>query len=297
MSATAVAVRQAPREKVKKHSEFAVVMKRLAKNKLAMVGLFVIILLVFVAVFAPLISPYGYEELNPANAFASPSAEHWFGTDSLGRDIFSRILYGARYSLSAGVLATALGMAVGTVFGSIAGYFGGMVDTVLMRCIDIIQAVPGILLAIAVSTALGAGFGNTILALSIGGISMNTRLLRATILGIRNQEYLEAATSINCSKGHIILHHILPNSFSPLIVSATMSIGNMILSAASLSYIGLGIQPPLPEWGAMLSAGRNYIRDYSHLVIFPGLFIMITVLSFNMLGDGLRDALDPKLKQ
>lgn len=295
MNATAAAVRQGPAEK--RHSESAAVLKRLAKNKLAMLGLAIIILLIFVALFAPVLAPYGYEELNPGNAFAAPDGAHWFGTDSLGRDIFSRILYGTRYSLSAGVLATALGLCVGTLFGAVAGYFGGMVDTVLLRFIDIIQAVPGILLAIAVSTALGAGFGNTILALSIGGISMNTRLLRATILGIRNQEYLEAATSINCSKPHIILHHILPNSFSPLIVSATMSIGNMILSAASLSYIGLGIQPPLPEWGAMLSAGRNYIRDYPHLVIFPGLFIMITVLSFNMLGDGLRDALDPKLKQ
>ena len=181
--------------------------------------------------------------------------------------------------------------------GSIVGYFGGIVDTVIMRLVDILQAIPGILLAVAISACLGSGFVNTIIALSIGGIPMTVRLLRGSIMGVRKMEYLEAAQTINCSVPRLIMKHILPNSISPIIVSVTMGIGNTILMAASLSYIGLGVQPPTPEWGAMLSAARTYMRDYPHMVLFPGLAIALVVLSLNMLGDGLRDALDPKLKK
>ena len=188
------------------------------------------------------------------------------------------------------------GPAIGVVLGSTVGYFGGKVDTVIMRLLDILQAIPGMLLSIAISAALGSGFGNTIIALSIGGVPMTVRLLRGSILTVRKQEYIEAAEKINCSKLRIITAHILPNAIAPLIVSVTMGIGNTILQAASLSYIGLGVQPPTPEWGAMLSAGKAVITRYPHLCIFPGLCIMVIVLSFNMLGDGLRDAMDPKLK-
>ena len=219
------------------------------------------------------------------------------GTDEMGRDIFSRLLYGGRASLSLGFLATIISTIIGMFIGSVVGYFGGVVDTVVMRFVDILQAIPGILLAIAISACLGSGFVNTIIALSIGGIPMTVRLLRGSIMGVRKMEYLEAAQTINCSVPRLIIKHILPNSISPIIVSVTMGIGNTILMAASLSYIGLGVQPPTPEWGAMLSAARTYMRDYPHMVLFPGLAIAIVVLSLNMLGDGLRDALDPKLKQ
>ena len=240
--------------------------------------------------------PYDYTKMDIKNKYASPSAAHWFGCDELGRDIFSRLLYGSRASLSLGLLATLLSTAIGVVLGSAVGYFGGKVDTVIMRLLDILQAIPGMLLSIAISAALGSGFGNTIIALSIGGVPMTVRLLRGSILTVRKQEYIEAAEKINCSKLRIITAHILPNAIAPLIVSVTMGIGNTILQAASLSYIGLGVQPPTPEWGAMLSAGKAVITRYPHLCIFPGLCIMVIVLSFNMLGDGLRDAMDPKLK-
>lgn len=286
----------ASNEKIKKQSQMAAVMKRLQKNKMAMAGLVIIILLILMAVFAPILAPHGYAEMDLKNMHSAPSAEHWFGTDELGRDIFSRIIYGSRYSLSLGLLSVLVSNVIGIIFGSIAGYFGGMADNLIMRFMDIIQSIPGMLLAIVISTVLGAGFTNTIIAMSIGGIPMTIRLLRASIMGIRKQEYLEAATAIDCSKVRIMVRHIFPNSYSPLLVSASMGIGNTIMQAAALSYIGLGVQPPMAEWGAMLSAARGYIRDYPHEIIFPGLCIALTVLAFNMFGDGLRDAMDPKLK-
>ena len=284
-------------ERKKKESQFSLVMKRLAKNRLAMAGLFITLLLFLLALLSPVIMPYAYDELNMIDRFAKPSLRHLCGADEMGRDIFSRLLYGARWSLALGFLATIISTAIGMVIGSVVGYFGGTVDTVVMRFIDILQAIPGILLAIAISACLGSGFANTIIALSIGGIPMTVRLLRGSIMGVRKMEYLEAAQTINCSVPRLIVRHILPNSISPIIVSVTMGIGNTILMAASLSYIGLGVQPPTPEWGAMLSAGRTYMRDYPHMVLFPGIAIALVVLSLNMLGDGLRDAMDPKLKK
>ena len=205
-------------------------------------------------------------------------------------------MYGARASLWLGLMSTLVSTVVGVLLGSLVGYYGGKVDNIVMRILDIIQAIPGMLLSIAISAALGSGIGNTILALSIGGIPMTVRLLRGSILTVRKQEYIEAAEKINCSKFRVIMSHILPNSIAPVIVSVTMGIGNTILQAASLSYIGLGVQPPTPEWGAMLSEGKSMITKYPHLCIFPGLAIMLVVLCLNMLGDGLRDAMDPKLK-
>ena len=270
---------------------------RLRKNKMAMLGLVIISILALLAIFAPLIMPYGYEEIDILNSLQGPSKAHWFGTDDLGRDIFSRLIYGGRYSLRIGIIAVAFATVAGAALGSIAGFYGGAFDMFIMRALDILQAVPGLILSIAVSATLGPGFTNCIIALAIGMVPSFARMTRASILNIRQMEYLEAATSINASNFRIIVKHVLPNALSPLIVQAAMSVASAILVAASLSFIGLGVQPPTPEWGAMLSAGRNYIRNYPHMVIFPGLTIMVAVFSLNILGDGLRDALDPKLKQ
>ncbi len=283
--------------KVKKYGEFYIVSRRLSQNSSAVIGFVVGVLLALIAIFAPLIAPYPYAKQDLSHTRAAPSAQHIFGTDELGRDIFSRIVWGSRFSLSVGVLAVLLGTAVGMVFGALAGYFGGVADDIIMRLMDILQSIPGILLAITISVVLGPGLFNTLLALSVGGIPMACRLLRASILGIRHQEYLEAATSINASTARIILKHVLPNSFSPLLVSSTMSIGNVIMMGAMLSFIGLGVQPPTPEWGSMIAGGRTLIRSCPWMVTFPGIFIMLIVLALNLFGDGLRDALDPKLKK
>ena len=283
-------------DRQRKEGQLAQVMHRLSRNRVSMTGLVVILILIVLAILSPWIMPYDYTRMDMSNMYATPSWAHPFGCDELGRDIFSRALYGARASLSLGLLATLLSTAIGVVLGSLVGYFGGWVDTAVMRLLDILQAIPGMLLSIALSAALGSGFGNTIIALSIGGVPMTVRLLRGSILTVRKQEYIEAAEKINCSRLRIITSHILPNSIAPLIVSVTMGIGNTILAAAGLSYIGLGVQPPTPEWGAMLSAGKSVITRYPHLCVFPGLCIMVVVLCFNMLGDGLRDAMDPKLK-
>ena len=293
---TAGTMNKAARPKLKKQSQFLEIMKRLSKNRLAMLGLTILLIEVVVAIIGPLVMPYGYNDMDFTSMCAPPSAAHLMGTDDLGRDIFSRILYGTRYSLGLGFLGIVMSMIFGVIIGAIVGYFGGLADTIIMRIVDVFQSIPGILLSIAISSSLGGGFFNTVLALSFSQIPSNIRLLRGSILNIRKMEYLEAADAINCSKFRTILSHVLPNSFSPMIVQGTMSIARIIMSAASLSYIGLGIQPPTPEWGAMLAGSRNFIRDYPYMVIFPGLAIAITVLSLNMLGDGLRDALDPKLK-
>lgn len=279
-----------------KNSGFWEIMHRLCKNKAAMFGLVVFALEVFLAILAPIIAPYDPAEMDYLNLFKGPSAVHWFGTDDLGRDIFSRILIGSRFSLTIGVVTVFVSAFFGISLGSIAGYFGGKIDNVMMRILDIVQAIPGMLLTIAIAAVLGAGFFNTILALSIGSIAGGARLMRASILKIRNMEYLESAEAINCSRFRIILQHTIPNAFSPQIVAMTMGIASTIVSAAGLSFVGLGVQPPNPEWGAMLSGGRGYMMQYPHLVIFPGLAIMITVLALNLLGDGLRDAMDPRLK-
>lgn len=219
-----------------------------------------------------------------------------FGCDALGRDIFSRCVYGARYSLSLGLAATVFGSAIGLFFGVIVGYIGGRTDNLVMRLMDIVSAIPGMLLAVIISTALGSGFFNTILAMSVGTIPGTIRQTRALCLKERQMEYIEASVSVNCPKLKIMFSHMLPNIISPLIVGMTMGIGFTIMGAAGLSFIGLGIQPPTAEWGAMLSDGRSMILLHPHLMLFPGLMIALTVLSFNLFGDGLRDALDPRLK-
>ena len=279
----------------KKESMFFMTWKRLAKNKLAVAGLIVLIITALLAVFAPIAAPYGYEEQDLFNTLAGPSREHWLGTDNLGRDMLSRLIYGGRNSLTLGLISVALAAALGVILGAVSGYYGGKVDMVIMRLLDVLQAVPAILLAIAISATLGPGYMNCILALTISQIPGFTRMTRASCLNVQGMEYVEAARSINARERRIIFKHVLPNAISPIIVQATMSVATAILTSASLSFIGLGVQPPQAEWGAMLSAGRSYIRSNPHVIIYPGITIMIVVLSLNLLGDGLRDALDPRL--
>jgi len=290
---------QDPDQKVKgkNQSAFAMTIRRLVKNKSAMFGIGIFILLVISAILSQWIIPYNYTKISVSEAFEVPSVKHWFGTDDLGRDIFSRIIYGGRYSLRLGVMAVSLSMSIGMVIGALAGYNGGWVDNLFMRLLDVQAAIPGMLLSIAVAAVLGSGFNKTVIALAIGGIPAYARMLRAQILSVRKKEYIEAAQAIDCSNARVIIKHILPNTLSPLIVQATMQCANTLITAAALSYIGLGVQPPEPEWGAMLSGARGYIRQYPHMLIFPGFFIMLIVVSLNMFGDGLRDAMDPKLKK
>ena len=269
---------------------------KVRKNPAAMVSMVVVVLLLVLSFISPYICKYGWAEINIRSQFQGPSAEHLLGCDEIGRDILSRVLYGAKYTMSIGIIATAVSFTLGVLVGSVAGYFGGVVDGFLMRFLDIFQSFPDILLAIALATAFGQGFDKIILALGITRVPMYARMMRANILTVRSSEYIEAATSINCSTPRIIMKHVIPNAISPLIIQVTMGIANAGLQASSLSFLGFGVQPPTPEWGSMLATARNYIRDYPHMIIIPGIFIMITVLAFNLIGDAVRDALDPKLR-
>ena len=281
----------------KGQSNFRLVMKRLMKNPNAVAGMVILAVILAVGLFTEVIAPYGYAEINMADRLQGPSLRHFFGTDEMGRDLFSRIIYGTRSTLMISFGTVAFGTGIGIFLGSAAGYFGGRADNIIMRFLDVISAIPGILLAICISAVLGNGMVPTIAALGVGGVAGAARILRASMISIREQEYVEAAVSINAGNLRIIAKHVFPNAMSPLIISASMSLANAIIVASSLSFIGLGIQPPNPEWGALLAAGRNMIRDYPHLVMFPGVMIMITVLAMNLFGDALRDALDPKLKR
>ena len=277
---------------------------RFKKNKLAVVGLTFVVILVCVSIGTIILDLATdnkvYEALvvkqNLSQKLDGPSLKHFFGCDEFGRDILFRLLWGTRYSLFIGVVSILSALIAGGLLGAVAGYYGGITDNIIMRILDIYQSIPGMLLAIALAASLGPGVNNAIFAVGISTIPVYSRIIRASIMTVRDKEYIEAATAINASDFRIITRHVLPNSFAPLIVEITMNIGNSILMAATLSFIGLGAQPPSPEWGAMLSDGRNFMRDYGYLVIYPGICIMASVLSFNMLGDGLRDALDPRLK-
>lgn len=280
----------------KRESMFMITMRRLAKNKMAVAGLVILLLMMLIALLSDVLAPYPFEETDLYNTFSTPSAAHPFGTDELGRDILSRLMVGTKYSLEIGLLSVLYSSVIGIALGCISGYYGGKVDGFIMRAMDVFSAIPALVLAIAICAVLGPGIGNCIISIAISGTPQFVRMARASVLNVRRMEYLEAATSINCSTTQIIVKHILPNILAPLIVLMTMSVANNILTASQLSFIGLGVQPPNPEWGAMLSAGRNYIRKFPHMVIFPGITIMLAVLSMNMVGDGLRDALDPKLK-
>lgn len=281
----------------RKETTFTMTLRRLSKNRLAMTGGIIFLLLVLMSILAPLLAPYDWSAVDPANKFMKPCAEHLFGTDQYGRDILSRILYGGRWSLSLGVASTLLSTTCGVIVGSIAGYFGGMVDRCIMRFIDMMQCIPGMLLTICLSVALGSGVVNTVIAMSFGGIWGTARMLRGQILTVRTSEYVEAAKATNNSSFRTIMKYVLPNSIQQTIIGACMGIGGSISAISGLSFLGLGVQPPLPEWGAMLSDGRNYLRYYPNMLWAPCLVIALTILSISFFGDGLRDALDPRMKE
>lgn len=281
---------------LKKTSQIYDIWGRLVRNKSAMAGLIILLILILTAIFADFIAPYGYDDQVLDDQFIAPCLEHIFGTDNFGRDIFSRVVYGSRISLQVGLISMGVAVILGCIVGSIAGYYTGLVDNLIMRIIDIMLAIPSILLAISIAAALGPGLRNVMIAIAIGSVPQFARIVRASILTVKEQEYIEASRATGASDLRIIVSHILPNCIAPIIVQTTLGVGNAILNAAGLSFIGLGVQPPIPEWGAMLSAARQYIRDYWWMLTFPGLAIMLTVFALNVLGDGLRDALDPRLK-
>ncbi|MBC5688376.1 ABC transporter permease [Mediterraneibacter sp. NSJ-55] len=272
-------------------------MKRLSYNKGAVVGGILFLLVLLAAVFAPLLAPFDYAEINIQDRCMSPCLAHLFGTDQMGRDILSRALYGARYSMIIGIGSVVFSAVFGIIIGAIAGYYGGWLDNFIMRLCDIIQSIPGLILNIALACALGPGIFNIILALGIEGIAGTARLMRSSILNVRKMEYLDAARTSNCGNYRIILKHVFPNTFAPILVQSTMGVGSRIMLAASMSYVGIGVQPPTPEWGAMLADSRDFLMEYPYMCLIPGICIMVVVLALNLLGDGLRDALDPKLKK
>lgn len=282
----------------KKRSQLSIIWNRLRKNKLAMLGLAILVVMVALAVCADWIADYdtNVTGMNMAERLQTPSAKHWFGTDSYGRDVFARIIHGSRLSLSLSIFAMLAAVTIGSIIGAIAGYYGGRVDDVLMRLMDILLAIPPMLMSISIVAALGHSMVNLMIALSLAYIPVFARVIRSSILTVKGQEFIEAAKACGTSNARIILRHIIPNAIGPIIVQATLAMGSTILIISSLSFMGMGIQPPQPEWGTMLYEGRDLIRTSPYLVIFPGIAIALAVLSLNLLGDGLRDALDPRMK-
>ncbi len=280
----------------RKRSQFIEVWRRLCRNRLAVLGMILLVVIVLVAIFADVIAPYPYDFQDYSSVFLGPCLQHPFGTDNFGRDIFSRVVYGTRISLRIAFISLAGSALVGCIVGAIAGFFGGIIDAIIMRFCDIMMAIPRMVMAISIATTLGPGLTNAMIAIAISSVPNFARVVRASTLTVKDQEYVEAAQSIGCSTARIIRKYIFPNILAPIIVQATLGVGTAIILAASLSFLGLG-DPLVPEWGAMVSAARSYIRDYPHMIAFPGLAIMLSVLSLNLFGDGLRDALDPKLKK
>lgn len=287
------------KKKIKKKSLWVETWHRLKKSKLAMFGLYILLALIIMAVFADVIYDYDTDVIEPNYAIMlqAPSSEHWFGTDNLGRDVFARVIYGSRISLEVSIMSIVISLIIGGGFGAVAGYYGGRVDDILMRIMDVFLAIPNMLMAIAVVASLGPSMFNLMLAIAISNIPRFARIVRASILGVKDEEFVEAARACGATNTRIIIREVLPNCMAPIIVQGSIAIASSILVIASLSFVGLGVAPPTPEWGSMLSEGRTYIRDNNYLTVFPGLAIAITSLSINLLGDGLRDALDPKLKR
>lgn len=279
-----------------KNTLMAGVWRRLKSNKIAMISMITLIMIILLAIFAPLISPYDYTEQNAQAKLQSPNSNYWFGTDNFGRDILSRILSGAKYTLIIGFSCTTSAALVGIILGSIAAYYK-KTDNYIMRFIDIIMGIPTFMMALSIIVALGASIFHMIIALSITTIPTFARVTRAQVLTVKEQEYIEAARSIGASDIRILSRHILPNVFAPILVQYTLGIVSVIIWGASLSFIGQGVQPPLSEWGLMISAARSYLRDYPYMSIIPGLALVVTTYALNLLGDGLRDALDPRLKR
>ena len=274
-----------------------IALQQLKRNKIAMIGLVIIVSLALIAIFAPFIAPHDPVEQNLEKRLLSPSGEYPMGTDDLGRCLMSRIIYGARVTLQVGVITVGIITVIGVTLGLISGYCGGIVDEIIMRFVDVVLAFPGIILALAIAGALGPGLFNVMLALAMVGWTGLARVVRSSVLSIKEKEFVESARALGCSDLYIMTRHILPNVMAPVIVLATLDMAFIILAAAGMSFLGLGAQPPIPEWGSMLNGGRAFMRTAPHLTTFPGLAIMVTVLAFNFLGDGLRDALDPRQQQ
>jgi len=270
--------------------------RSLRANRAALVSLVFVLVLVVIAVIGPYITPYNPIETEMSNALKPPSAEHWFGTDQLGMDIFSRVIAGTRVSLTVGLLAVSIALTTGIVLGAIAGYAGGWVDTVIMRVMDMMLAIPSILLAITLMAALGKGIDKAVIAIGLVSIPEYARIVRGNILSIKENDYIAAAHVVGLSDARIIFRHVLPNALSVIIVRATLGISSAILDTAALGFLGLGVQPPQPEWGDMLGRARGFIFQAPHTLLYPGMAITATVLAFNLLGDGLRDALDPRAR-
>jgi peptide/nickel transport system permease protein len=257
----------------------------------------IILSLVLTALFAPFIAPHDPYRINPANRLKPPSLDHWFGTDTAGRDIFSRVVFGTRISIRIGVTVVFLAVVAGSLIGLFSGYFGGRFDLVVMRITDIFFSIPYLVLAMAITAALGPGLLNAMISLSLVWWPVYARLIRGQVLQVREAPYIEAARGLGASRRRIIFRHILPNAITPIIVQCSLDFGNVIMYAAALSFIGLGAQPPAPEWGAMISLARNYLQDSWWFATFPGLAILVTVIGFNLLGDGIRDMTDPRLRE
>ena len=282
----------------KKRSQFVEVMWRLSRNRGAMLGLAFLILLLVLALSADLLFDYDTVVIqqNSAERLQFPNGEHWFGTDEYGRDILARMVHGSRLSLTVAVTSIVLALLVGGTLGAISGYFGKTIDNIIMRCTDILLSIPMTMFAIVIVAALGASTINLIIALAAASVPIFARVVRGAVITVRDVEYVEAARAIGARNGTIILHHILPNCLAPIIVQVTLRMASAVYNTAALSFLGMGVSPPSPEWGALLASGRSYIREYGYMCVIPGVAIMLTILSLNMLGDGLRDALDPRLK-
>lgn len=284
-------------KKRKKASPWVSFYRKLAKNKAALAGAIVVLIFFVLAGLAPIIAPYDPTLMDMSKRLAPPSAEHWFGNDDKGRDILSRILYGSRISLTVGILSTILGAIVGVILGVVSGYYGKWVDSLIMRICDVLLAFPGILLALAIVSILGPSTTNVIIAVAFFAVPTFARIVRGSTLSVKKLEYVDAIRAMGSSDTRIIFKHILPNITSPIIVQSTLYIASAIITASALSFLGLGTQPPTPEWGTMLAQGRSFMAQAPHISLFPGLIILIVVVGFNLFGDGLRDALDPKTKR
>lgn len=276
---------------------FKTFFKYYKRNKIAVIALVILILIILAAIFADFLTPYDYTEQIPQDNFLKPSAEHIMGTDNFGRDIFSRVLKGAQISLKIGFTSVVISTVIGVIIGAFAGYYEGIFDAIIMRIMDTILSIPQLVLAIALAAALGGGMKNLILAVSLSSIPSYAKIVRSQVMAVKNLEYVEAAKLAGVDNLKLIFTEILPNCFAPIIVQATIGVGTAILSAASLSFIGMGIMPPEAEWGQMLSEGRAYIRNYPHITLFPGMAIALTILVLNIVGDALRDAFDPKFRR
>ena len=286
-----------PDSVLKKKKDSSGVWQHFVRNKGAVIGMVILAVIVFSAVFADMISPYHPYKQNLSEALQYPSAQHWFGTDEFGRDIFSRILHGGRISLMVGFVSVAMACVGGSLFGAFSGYVGGWLDTLIMRMMDVLLAIPSILLNLSIIVALGSSVFNMMLAVAISNLPRYCRIMRASVLQLKTLEYVEAARLAGGNSIYIVSRHIILNSLAPIIVQASLNVGSAIIACAGLSFIGVGIKAPAPEWGAMLANGRDLLRRYSYTTVFPGLAIILTVLSLNMMGDGLRDAFDPKLRR